>query len=59
MKRKEFFQVAFVNRKGQWTMDGRKFTTRKGANRWAGVISKKAMNGRVSVRIMCGVNSLT
>jgi hypothetical protein len=48
-----FYQVAYVNWRGQWTMDGETFETQKQAQKrekW--VAQHKAENGRTSVRTM-------
>ena len=48
-----FYQVAYVNWKGQWVMDSKKFKTESSATKHSKKISKdKAENGRVSVRKM-------
>ena len=50
---KEFFQVAYVNWRGVWTMDVKTFAVKsKAAGRAAYVAKRYAENGRVSVRVM-------
>ncbi len=51
--RRAVFQVAFVNWRGQWTMDDKTFRTERAAERRAAVVAhERAENGRVSVRRM-------
>ena len=47
------YMVAYVNWKGEWVMDDKKCKTEKSAITHSKKVAKeKALNGRVSVRIM-------